>query len=426
MDRLSIAQVFGSQPRNGGNYWWQRLDPEDEIRNLFRESTNKKVVLIDGPSGSGKTSLAYRTFFQERVPHNYVAIDSDMTWEALCERIISIPKRQDEARSLKVGFSIRNFLPGGGYDVDHRTNFDALKDLQYASEYVDRITVDSIVDMMIEEGISLVIDDCEKASSELIKKIGNLAKKLSNPIHTSPNSKLVIISCKRTFEDLIDEDETLEGRIFHITLGGLGTSDMSWAFLLKGFEKLNIVHPGKSKIKGEQNYLKECQQSVYDATGGILKSLTDLGEILALDSYQSQSLKAKEVIAGAQKLAQKNIDTYVRRFDGFVEMIAQDEHVRAVLGYLYRTGINRIHEYAQIDHSVAQENPGVSTNSGVSKLVEIGFLVPTGINGSKLFPAQPNYALATCVALTRSKTYRVPLCLREGSEQRHLPLAYEW
>ena len=103
--------------------------------------------------------------------------------------------------------------------------------MEYSARYIEQIDVDTFIDIMIKEGVSLIIDDFEKAKSDLIINFADLGKKLSNHRHSTPNSKLIVISCKRTFQDFIEIDNTLDGRIFHITIGGLPSTRQSWNFL---------------------------------------------------------------------------------------------------------------------------------------------------------------------------------------------------
>lgn len=325
MRRRKISDVFGSQPRIGGKYWWDRdKEMESDLVNLFKKSTSKKVVVFDGPTGAGKTSLAYRTLFKSGAQYNYISVDEDTNWKTFCKGIVSIPKREETIDKRKLGFSIKNLLPSGGADTEHVESYDALKDLEYADLYLEQITTDTLVEIIISDNTALIIDDFEKANINLIKKVANLGKKLSNPSKAGVHSKLIIISCRRSFEDLIQCDDTLDGRIYHVTIGGLKGPKESWRFLCKGFDLLDIKHPSNSGLRGEKKMLKECATYCYDATGGILKNLTDLGEKMAKKSFRNRSLKSSVAVGVSKKAAQENIDKYVRRLDFTTHLVSQN------------------------------------------------------------------------------------------------------
>ncbi len=425
--RKEVSDVFGSQPRVGGKYWWERdKEIETGLLTLFEESTSKKVIILDGPTGAGKTSLAYRTLFKSKASYNYIAVDDDTNWKTFCRGVLSIPKHEAASDKRKLGFSIRSYLPTGSDDTEHTASYDALKDLEYVDRYLEQITTDTLVEAIIRDDTALIIDDFEKANNELVKKIANLAKKLSNPSTAGCSSKMIIISCRRSFEDIIDVDDTLDGRIYHITLGGLKGPKESWGFLCKGFNYLEIKHPSNSGLQGEKGKEKDCARYAYDATGGILKNLTELGEKMARKSYRNRSLKSGVAINLSKQAAQENIDKYVRRLDTTTELVSKNEHVESVINYLYANGITISHAFADIQSDIERKHPEVSVESGISTLINHEYLVPTGMNGSKVFVRKPNYALAFSVARYRADQYRVLGAMKEKSNQANLPLIVEW
>jgi|GEM_PF-5414733 len=427
MTHYEIADVFGSQPRIGGKYWWKRgQSSERELEQLFSQTTSKKVIVIDGPSGVGKTSLAYRTLYRVQARYNYVAINRFMTWKEFCKSIISVPKLRDETSTRKLGFSLRQLLPGGSIDTEHVRQFDSIRELAYSDQYLENVSIDTILDVMVRENVCLIVDDFEEASEELLPRVSQLARKLGNVIHNGAHSKIVILSCKRSFEKLLQCVDTLDGRIHHLTIGGLENAPQCWAFLAKGLELLSIKHPGDSTIEGEKAYLPSLASFTYDATGGILKSLTELGEELATKSIRNHSLKGTTAISIVKAYAQNNIDKYVRRFDENTRMLAENEHAAAVMRYIFQQGVNRCHIFADLQSKLTKSDPEVSAESGVSTLIAAGFLIPTGVNGSRFFTARPNYALAFCVARNRRTHYRVPPAIQIDSPQSTLPIVYEW
>lgn len=421
---LRIEDVFGSEPRHGGRFWWPReKELEESFESIFNERTSKKVVLIDGPTGSGKTSIAYRTLSKTDTSFNYYSVDDETSWEVLCRHIISVPKYKEETNGRKLGFSIRNFLPNGHVDTNHEEKYDSLKELEYEESYLKKISLDDIVEILIKEKNTLLLDDFEKANDELIKKIANLSKKLSNVKHLSSKSKLIIISCRRSYEKLIESDNTLEGRVLHLTLGGIRERTESWKFILTGLELLDVKDPTKSRIKNIKDILKDCQITTYDATGGILKNLTDLGELIAKKAIDRKSISPNTIVQISKGKAQSNINCYLRKFDSLVKHIANDHNAREIIKYLYDKGINSYHDFADIQSYIERKAPETNVEEGISTLVEIDFLVPTGIQGSKLFTLNPNLSLAFCVALYRSNMYRIPKEFKEESKQLSLGLS---
>lgn len=96
------------------------------------------------------------------------------------------------------------------------------------------------------------------------------------------------------------------------------------------------------------------------------------------------------------------------------------------MNYFYENGITISHSFADIQRKVEKNNPEVSVESGISMLIEHEFLVPTGMNGSKVFVRRPNYALAFSVARYRTSDYQVLGAMRDKSNQANLALIVDW
>ncbi len=422
-----IANIFGTSPRSGGYFWFPRQENEaEQIKTVLLSTESNKIILIDGPTGSGKTSLVFNTFYKEKIPHNLIIIDEDMDWHEFCRQIVSIPKSDTKKSKIKLGFSVKKFLPGGALDTEHETTFDPLKDIEYSEKYLNKISITDLANIIINDNVSLLIDDFEKVNDDLFKKIVSLSKKLSTLRHNTPKSKLFITSCHSSYQKMIEKDKTLSKRILHITLGGLQNKGLSWKFLSDGFDALNIFHPGTSKLHGENEQVPNCQDFIYDATGGNLKSLIELGFEIAEKNMRTQSIKGKALIKVAKHKAQENIDYYTRNYRDISTLISSNIYVQKVIHYIYDNGITSSHKIADIEYKIDFHNDDAAM-SGISSLISINFLIPTGKEGSKVFVSDPEFALAFCVANYRNEFYRIPQSLKSKDEtESQLPLVDKW
>ncbi len=424
-DIQKIDTVFGESPRHDG-FWWSRGEEnEGELRLFYNSFRGKTVAVIDGPTGAGKSSLIFKSLSDYSVDYNLVVCDHDLDWKEFCRQIISIPKPTKTVDEHRLGFSVKRFLPGGAIDARHAETHDPLMDIEFSEKYLEKISITDIAKMIINENVSLIVDDFEKSNKQLTKKMANLAKILSTLDHTSSKSKLVFISCENSFSEIVNVDKTLSKRILHMTLGGLSDPSHDWRFIQRGLEELGIKYPGQLGEPRDDEYVRLCQDYTYDSSGGNLKSLTDLGRRAALSSTKGNILRAKPYSEIAKKVAQKNIDEYTRKYSKITNTINGCNYVKSILSYLYNKGLTKPHRVSDIEYYFEKDRDFSLFPEALNILIQSGLVVATGAGQSTLFVSDPDFTLAFCVAVEKGAIYRIPERLKKFSPNLNLEFDHD-
>ncbi len=379
-----VGEVFNSRPRDKTSpetkVWLPRDKKEREVTgHLFLPGVN---ICIDGPSGTGKTSIAYSALGVTKIPYVVVPFYRDMTWEGFCKELVKKPQTKTETSvSAGLEMGLMGGLPSGKFQV-------ALGRTVKTDIPVDEVaktwTVGDVSDLMVKEGITVLIDDFERATNEMIVKISDVAKHLTEK-PSKRESKLLIVGMGDIYARLFKENRSLEGRFHEITLGGFEDRNESWRYLTLGFDCLGLRHPGNTSLRHEQIKLPQCIEEVYKAADSLPKTLTKLGADIALRCFERTGVTAFDIVSSAKSLLHQRIDDYQLEFPNLDKELAHDRSARFLLRQLIAEGVSKPHRWSTIqsklDSTLAREEQA----EALQKLVRMGILVQTGPHKDVIF-----------------------------------------
>lgn len=418
-----VGRVFNVNPRNGTLKQTVWL-PRRSLESSFREAAETQGVHIclDGPTGTGKSSLALTGLHSLKFRHTLVQVTNHMSWPEFCRQIAGSPKNDESSLTAEASVGIDKGLPKGDFRVALGAKSRASDDLDLLDKMSASWTEHDVCKIMAKEDITLFIDDFELAKDDLVIRVADMCKILTES-YVSPRAKLVIVGTGDIYRRIYKANESLEGRIREISLGTLPRPEDSWKFLQIGFEALKLRHPANDRrlVSSEENV--ECMKSVYRAADGLLKSLTELGNKIATKGFGRPRVSPSDVLDVASIMPLNNYKMFRREFPQILGAVEQNPTVRAVLEALYQNGIGQIHHWDDLALSVEGDHPVDQIESAIGELVATGFLIQTGRTGDVLFAAHPPLAHTLCVVASHKDEFHNAQRLFKGeAQQLSLPL----
>lgn len=395
-----INQVFDARPRDGTKVknWLTREEEkplELEIKKPYRH------ICVDGPSGTGKSSLALTCL--ARAKSSFVAIQTtkNMSWEEFCRCLIKKPERRI---TPKVGFSAKGGLQSGLPNFEGQVSLEVSeaqgKDIE---EIAKTWTEADACHAMVNQNVSLLIDDFERASPELIVRLSDMAKLLIQT-YTSPSSKLIYVGTDDIYRKLIDANHSLEGRLNEITVGSFPQSKQNnapWAYLSSGFKLLSLdSFPGSENrrqylIKQANSKLllqtdlkehAECLNATHIAANGLPKSLTELGYNIVADITPDigRTISATRIVDKANEMLKNKISRVKKGLPDLRTQLKKNSSVKIVLHGLLDSGAGKIFNQSILTTEFsALSSDELSDTIGI--LVSANLLVQTGSNNETIF-----------------------------------------
>lgn len=456
-----VGKVFNTMPRDGNHHstvWLTRKVLEKRFSALL--SFPGVHICLDGPTGTGKSSLALTELNKANLNYKIVQITKFMNWGKFCQEVVSEKNRKSALNGNKLANLANEInkkfnseeLSGLCYDLDiDDENFALGGKKSKARElvkYCDRHNIiDSLVDklnelrdgtdwkLFVEEmessslqksrraditehdiceflssnGLSLLIDDFERSNQEIVERIADMCKLLTES-YVHPSTKLIIVGTDDIYKRLYEANPSLEGRLEELSVGTLPSPEDSWKFLQIGFEKLKLRHPAMeakenrfSSVTQDDNL--KSMRAVYEAANGLPKSLNELGRDISLTGIDRKRISPDDVIKTANKMPQKALSRFKRKHREIIKMVEADAAIRIVLQELYQTGIGQIHHWSEIVSSLTPEIPESNLNKALSELVSTHFLVQTGWDGDVLFVSDPRMAHTLGVVIENPEKY---------------------
>ena len=424
----SVGRVFQINPRIGSDadtIWISRSKEESILQRLL--ATPGKNICLDGPSGVGKTSLALTTIRSLDCPYIEIQLTRKTDWSGFCR--IVIEKLRDPMRgfAFELQAGLKNFIPS----VDLKILFSR------KTSYADRLeAIDKIASYMMENDLAkwiceanciLMIDDFEKANNELLGRISDLTKILTQTCQ-SQNGKLLIVGTGDIYYQLYMGDKALESRLAEVSLGTLPDKSWSWRYLIEGFNKLGLFHPSNSKyVRSKQR--EDCINSVSQACDGLLKTLTELGSRVCLSkSPDAKSISVKSITTEAEKMPIEIFNKFKKRHPVIRKLLERDIECRRVIEALYKLGIGRIHSISELESQIQNDyqyddnEVAIHVDRSIDELVDIEFIVRTGENRNIVYVTDPALAHNLGVAIAHGTDYGIPKEYSSTFGQLSLPM----
>jgi len=237
----------------------------------------------------------------------------------------------------------------------------------------------------------LFIDDFEMASDELLSKVASMCK-LFTQTFGGENAKILVVGTDAIFGKLMKKNRSLEARIEELTLGALAEPNQSWTFLQMGFEALNLIHPGNDNVEKNRVQLQECIGAVYLSCDGLLKSLMQLGEAVALKGISRGRVSPADIKDAAVAQGKRDFGKMEREVPRLDKLVRGRTEVRIVLERMYRIGINRVHYAQDLVYDLSAQLSAGAIEEALNLLMNEEFIVRTGESEQVIFTRNPRFA----------------------------------
>ena len=224
-----VGRVFDTRPRVASKVtvWLERKSAYRLLSNVVEQPGMH--VCLDGPTDVGKTSLAHTYIAKEQVHHCAVMVTQSMTWPDFCRRLIGNPQNPESSANGEFEAGLNNGLPSMKFKVYLGVKGRPLDDLNYADKLATTWTEHDVAKQLAADDLVLLIDDLERANDQLMIRIADLCKLLTQS-YVSQNSKVLMIGSGDIYVRLHNANPALDERVSQVSLGAfsileiLGTS----------------------------------------------------------------------------------------------------------------------------------------------------------------------------------------------------------
>jgi AAA domain len=389
-----VGRIFDIRPRvNTRNTVWHPRDIANQQLSQAIERPGGHLCL-DGPTGVGKTSLIHTYIADQRLRHIPIMVTQAMDWVDFCRRLVGIQKNNDSVLGGDFEAGIHNGLPTAKFKISISDKSKLGEDIAYTEQLVKRWSEEDVAQMLSKRDAILLIDDLERANDDLMSRISDLCKILTQQ-YTSRNAKLVMVGSGNIFQRLYHANPALDERVSQVSLGGFAHQNDSRMFITQGLDKLKLRNPWNTIYDAEKSKRNECRDAIWQAANGLPKSLNRLGYDIAMRGLGRTAISGADIVDHCQAMIDRNLRQYSQEFPDVIDLVNSDEHVARLIKCMYENGISRIHRYSDMLNKMRancnneNENTPAALDSALVKLVNIGFIVTTGFSSSVLFVKHP-------------------------------------
>jgi len=346
-----------------------------------------------------------------------------MTWHQFCRKLVEHPLDQTTT-TKQVEAGIDKGLPTLRVTLGQQSKSHDHSDAFEASAHWDQSDVCRALAL---EGKSLLIDDFENAPQDLVKKVSDMCK-LMTQSYASEKAKLIVIGSDDVYRRLYSAKPSLGDRLIQLSLGTLSDKNRSWKFLTDGLEALGISTPINDQFVPESERLdicRQCVESMYRAADGLPKSLNGFGRKIAFAATGRRRINLKDFARMSKQIIDEDLDRYGMDCPVILEAVGDSKTAQGVLLYLYKEGIGQIHHWNKISADLGKEFPLREIEQALSKLVKVGFLIQTGVTGEILFVRRPEVAHTLGTVLHSPEAFQLPSVL-EGLVKPYRQLSFSF
>lgn len=427
--KRKVAAVFDTRPRISSKKDTIWLDRSAEMKELDSAASRLGAhVCLDGPTGAGKTSLGLSYLVSNSIRHIEVQVTAELDWKGFCRQLVVPSPAFENSITGEMEVGVDHGLPVAKLKVvlgDRGKN----DQIELAELEAQSWTEHDVARRLAKRNAMLFVDDVERASDSLLRRIADLSRLLSQS-YTADNAKLFLLGSGDVYQRLYRENPALEERLLQVSLGGFAQLSSGTSLMVRGFNALGIFHPWNSRFESERHQRKMCQRAIWDAADGLPKSVNSLAYSIAVEAGHNRSVTAASILSKSAEMTEQHWVQYAQRFPDVVAYLYENALCRDVVGHLYRHGIARIHRLPNIFHSLSIANSAAREGDlerAVDGLVRIDFLVRTGRAGELVFVKHPTAAHALGVAMRDPDRFQRIAQLQLGRQPlaRHFPLPDE-
>jgi len=425
-----VAEVFDTRPRIGSSkktIWLERKEASNRFANAFYRLGAH--VCLDGPTGAGKTSLGLTHLVDQKLRHVSIQLTAEMDWEDFCRQIAAPPSNEETSLSSELELGVDKWMPIAKFRVALGEKSRASDDVELLQKMAASWSEHDVARRLAERDAVLFVDDVERASDSLLKRLADLSRLLTQT-YPSENAKIVFVGSGDIYQRLYDENPALEERLTQVSLGGFRDRHDSVLLLIRGFSELGLRHPWNSRIPRERAQSEDCRNAVWEAADGLPKSLNRLGFEIAFSAESRSGISGYDIIEKAKKMTEDHWVQYAQRFPEVVDYLYVEPLAIEVVRHIYLEGIARIHTVPHLIQRIQHHSSASSTRAvekAIDGLARLDFLIVTGRTGELIFVKHPTAAHTLGVAMRDPSRFRRVHELQVGrpSLQLAFPLPFE-
>lgn len=296
-----------------------------------------------------------------------------------------------------------NGFPHLGFKLSASVKGSASDRIDYLKKLVEDWDENDVCQVLATHNATLLVDDLERPeNNELLVRLSDMAKLLTQS-HKAPRARIIFIGTGDVYARLCAANDALDSRIKEVSVGTLSERNESWAYIVKGLEKLGLDQPAKDNIASKHD-IQLCIDSLYSAADGLLKSLSDIGHGIALRGSGRRRVTVSDILSVCDPVPMKNLTRYRREFPAIVRLASTNAAVSQLLVHLYGRGGGQIHHWDDLLVECAEISVDQLDNA-VAELIQANFLTKTGYAGDVLFLRNPAFAHTLGVLLSNPDKY---------------------
>lgn len=422
-----VGTVFNTRPRIAGKntVWLERKGASQRFSEAFARAGAH--VCLDGPTGAGKTSLVFSHLVKEKIRHVSVMATASLTWIDFCRRLVGVPTNEELTLSGDLELGIDKGLPVAKIRVSLGEKGRPIDDIALADKLATTWTEHDVAARLAELDAALVVDDLERANDDIIRRLTDLCKLLTQA-YVSENAKLVLVGSGDIFQRIHREHSALDERLTQVSLGAFRYPSDSRSFMILGFNRLNRFHPWNSALAEQFEKRQQCSDAIWEAADGLPKSLNRLGYEIALKAEGRKGVSAHDILEQAHQMTEEHWVQYGEEFPEVLGFLAATPAAILLVKCLYEDGIARIHKIPHLVARLQRQADAPSDHEieeALTGLVDLRFLVQTGKSGELAFVRDPIAAHTLGVVVRapgRFKSISDSLTGRKASVHAAFPL----
>lgn len=406
----SADDVFSTQPIGEWreDIWLPRAPLERDFAYII--GAGSQHICIDGPSGTGKTSLTQSMFYRYAKPYIAVQVYDRMTWSQFCRNFVEAPRATKIADTSAINGVFKFFAPPSlDFTFNYTREWSAKDSAEVVNAMADVWTPDDVGRCMAINDFTLIVDDFERASDDLVGNIATLVKLMGQ----SYKGRVVIVGTDDVLMKVINKNSSISARVSEITVDGLGSPSDSANFIMRKFKLLGVKTP---YLKGASAL--ELQTLIYSSTSGLLKDLNELGLALARSISSKRILSLAAVRNICQNMIKEKAYKMRQQCRALARVVNSSIESQTVIEYLAKRGASKATFVAEIQDALAEKLDEDKIEEILAVLEHEKIIAVTGIDRRKIFFRNPMMFNGVVSQMGQNKSLQHSLSLLGGRINR--------